>query len=174
MKTQEFSALIYNNTDALHRHAMRFTADSDDANDLIQDTLIKALRFSHQFEKGSDLKAWLFVIMKNTFINDYRKKTKRASIITSEDNISSSHLMQSATRNAGEHQFLMRDIQLALSKLPEAYRIPFIRYFEGFKYEEIATELNIPLGTVKTHIHQARHLLKKQLKNYKDDAFRSK
>ena len=167
MKTATFSSMVTAHANQLHAHALNFTRDSEDANDLVQDTLIKALRFKEGFQEGSNFKGWLFVIMRNTFINDYRKTARKNSVITTEEEISSAHLTGSASKNAAEHKFAMQDIQNALNALPEAYRIPFVRYVEGYKYHEIADELEIPLGTVKTHIHQARQELKKKLKIYR-------
>ncbi|KQM77856.1 RNA polymerase subunit sigma [Pedobacter sp. Leaf216] len=167
MKTATFSSMVSSYADHLRAHAMKFTRDLDDADDLVQDTLIKALRFKESFEKGSNFKGWLFVIMRNTYINDYRKKARKNSVITTEEEISSMHLYKSATTNVAENRFAMQDIQNALNNLPEAYRLPFVRYVEGYKYHEIADELEIPLGTVKTHIHQARMELKKRLKQYR-------
>ncbi len=167
MKTATFSNMVTAHTDQLYAHAMKFTRDTEDANDLVQDTLIKALRFKEGFEKGSNFKGWLFVIMRNTFINDYRKKAKKNSIITIEEELSSAQLAGNASHNGAEHKFAMQDINNALHRLPEAHRLPFVRYVEGYKYHEIADELGIPLGTVKTHIHQARLELKKMLKIYR-------
>ncbi len=151
----------------LRLHALKFTKDLDDANDLLQDTLVKATRFAEKFDEGTNIKGWLFVIMRNTFINTYRKTQRYRDHIVQVEEISSANLCQSATANRAESKFAMEDIKNALNKLPEAYSLPFIRYFEGYKYHEIADELGIPVGTVKTHIHQARLQLKKNLKQYK-------
>jgi len=167
METATFSSMVTAHANQLHAHALNFTRDAEDANDLVQDTLIKALRFKEGFQEGSNFKGWLFVIMRNTFINDYRKNARKNAIITTEEEISSVHLSGSAADNGAEHKFAMQDIHNALNGLAEAYRMPFVRYVEGYKYHEIAEELEIPLGTVKTHIHQARIALKKKLKLYR-------
>ncbi|RZL39800.1 MAG: RNA polymerase sigma factor, partial [Pedobacter sp.] len=91
----------------------------------------------------------------------------KKEVITVEEDLTSAHLVKSATRNGGEQTFAMQDIGKAMNSLKDEYRIPFQRYFEGYKYEEIAVEMNIPIGTVKTHIHQARLGLKKYLKIYR-------
>ncbi|MBO9676048.1 MAG: RNA polymerase sigma factor [Sphingobacteriaceae bacterium] len=166
MNRTEFSKLVIINSSSLQMHAMQFTRDLDDANDLVQDTLVKAIRFFHKFQEGTNLKGWLFVIMRNTFVNQYRSGSRRKSIMTSEEEINDSSLTHSAEHNAAENKLLMDDINKALSKLPDQYKIPFIRHFEGYKYHEIAKELGLPLGTIKTHIHQARIILKKQLEKY--------
>lgn len=129
--------------------------------------MIKALRHYGQFQPGTNMKAWLFVILKNTFINIYRKNVKKQDIISQQEDLSSATLLRSSTSNAAVGSFVMGDIKKALNALPQAYAIPFTRYVEGYKYEEIAHELDIPIGTVKTRIHAARELLKKRLQVYK-------
>jgi RNA polymerase sigma factor (sigma-70 family) len=167
MTAKEFSLHVSPHAKALYAHALKFTKDVEYANDLLQDTLVKALRFFKDFEEGTNIKGWLFVIMRNTFINEYRRRAKKMAVVTQEEEISSEHLMNSATSNLAEGHFAIGDIQKALSCLSDAYRIPFVRYVEGYKYEEIAQELSIPLGTVKTRIHQARETLKKKLVMYR-------
>ncbi|MCX2574776.1 RNA polymerase sigma factor [Pedobacter sandarakinus] len=166
MTQSEFSQQASALTPLLRQFAMRYTNDNEDANDLIQDTMMKAIKYYAQFEPGSNLKAWLFTILKNTFINNYRKKTKANALITQNDEISSVDLSYSASRNEAEGTFIMKDIRKAIDTLPESYAKPFISFFEGYKYHEIAEELNIPIGTVKTRIHVARTLLKDYLKSY--------
>lgn len=169
MNQFEFSRAANGHSIALHSHAMRFTSDEEDAKDLVQDTLIKGIRFCSKFNEGTNIRGWLYVIMRNTFINNYRKMQKKQSVIDTEEELSSAQLLTSADRNGSVGKFAMDDIQRALRCVPAIYRVPFLRYFEGYKYDEIALEQSIPLGTVKTHIHQARHLLKKYLKQYRPD-----
>lgn len=166
MTQTEFSNCVSLHARSLRSHALNFTKDPDDANDLLQDTLLKATRFAESFNQGTNIRGWLFVIMKNTFINNYHKTQKSRLRLVQEDEISSANLANSASVNEALSNFAVSDIKTALSNLPEMYVIPFIKYFEGYRYEEIAQELNIPIGTVKTHIHQARILLKKRLKRY--------
>jgi RNA polymerase sigma factor (sigma-70 family) len=153
---------------SLRSYAIHFTQNTEDANDLIQETLYKALKYSNLYQDGTNLKAWLFTILRNTFINNYRRNIKKRSLIHTSDDIHSSQLLKSSMRNEGEKTFLVNDIFKALNKLEPAYRVPFMRFFEGYKYYEIADELNIPIGTVKTRIHVARKVLKKALKMYTD------
>ncbi|KIA96576.1 RNA polymerase sigma factor [Pedobacter kyungheensis] len=170
MDQNEFSLIAGEHAVALHMHALKFTRDEDEAKDLVQDTLVKGVRFCANFDRGTNVKGWLYVIMRNTFINDYHKAQKRQTIIGQEEELSSPNLLKSSTQNASVSTFMMEDIRKAMASVPETYSYPFRRYFEGYKYEEISQELGIPLGTVKTHIHQARSLLKKYLKNYRDGA----
>ncbi|WP_316797774.1 RNA polymerase sigma factor [Pedobacter frigidisoli] len=164
MTQQEFSETISLHAPSLRSHALNFTKNSEDANDLMQETLLKATRFASKFEGGTNMKGWLFVIMKNTFINNYKKNQKTRDTTVQEDEITSANLHYSATSNDSVGSFAMQDINVALAQLPQKYAVPFIRYFEGYKYHEIADEMKIPLGTVKTYIHEARILLKKNLK----------
>lgn len=166
MTQKEFSETISVHASSLRLHALNFTRDPEDANDLLQDTLLKATRFVSNFQDGTNIKGWLFVIMKNTFINNYRKHPKTRDVTVQEDEITSANLYYSATTNGSVGSFAMQDINRALSMLPERYSSPFVRYFEGYKYHEIAEEMQLPLGTVKTYIHEARILLKKYLKQY--------
>lgn len=166
MTQLEFSTLIVRQSSSLKTYALRFTRDMEDANDLVQETLLKAVTYHNNFKEGTNINGWLYTIMKNTFINGYRKFVKTASIITKTDEISSQQLSYSASNNKAENKFMMDDIQQALKALPQEYYIPFTMYFEGYKYHEIAADLDIPIGTVKTRIHGARKLLKKTLSSY--------
>ena len=139
-----------------------------DALTSLQDTIIKAIRYHELYKPGTNLKGWLYTIMRNTFINDYRRGTKKNALIDTSEDLSSYQLHNSAERNQGENKFVMEDINNAMEQLPSDYAVPFLRYFEGYKYHEIAEELQIPIGTVKTRIFMARQSLKSQLKMYSD------
>jgi len=167
MKAKEFAREAEKVERLLFSHAMTFTRDEDDAKDLVQETMLKGVRFCERFDPATNLKAWLFVIMRNTFINNYRKAKAKQELITTEEEITYAQLAKSASSNGAVSSFALGDIGKAMDSLTDAYRIPFQRYFEGYKYEEIAAELGIPLGTVKTRIRQAREQLKKYLKMYR-------
>ena len=162
----EFNTMVLRQASSLRSYALHFTHDADDANDLVQDTMLKAITYYNKFKEGTNLKGWLYTIMKNTFINNYRRFVKISSFVTKSDDISSANLMYSATKNQGEPKFVMEDIKNALGKLPDEYYVPFTMHFDGHKYHEIAEHLTIPIGTVKTRIHVARKILKKGLKAY--------
>jgi RNA polymerase sigma-70 factor, ECF subfamily len=150
--------------------AIRLTGDVTDAEDLIQETMFRALSNEERFQTGTNLKAWLFTIMKNIFINNYRKKVKRNTIVDTTDNMF--YINSSAeTVNDGERSFVMNDIMQAIQKLSPDFRVPFLMHYKGYKYHEIAEKLNLPLGTVKSRIFFARKELKEQLAVY-GEAFR--
>jgi RNA polymerase sigma factor (sigma-70 family) len=169
-----FNSQICGHRASLMQSAVKFTGNSDDADDLVQDTLIKAIRYETMYKEGTNLRGWLFTIMKNTFINNYRSLLKKKSVLVTNNDLLAYPLPAYASRNKGEARFTMEDINKAIHNLLPAYSIPFLRYFEGYKYHEIANELDIPVGTVKTRIHIARKLLKADLKMYKDDFARLK
>ncbi len=162
----EFNTLVIRQATSLKTYALHFTHDLADAEDLVQDTMLKAITYYNKFKEGTNLKGWLYTIMKNTFINNYRRIVKINSFVTKSDEIPSNHLLFSSTVNQGEAKFVMADIKDALGALPDDYRVPFNMYFEGYKYHEIADHLEIPIGTVKTRIHVARKNLKSRLKVY--------
>ena len=135
----------------------------DEADDLVQETLLKALINRDSFKESSNISAWLYTIMKNTFINRYRKWTKATSIISQSESLTSAQLCYSANYNHSDNKFLKKDIDEAMASISSDYCLPFTLYFSGFKYHEIAAQLNIPIGTVKTRIHMARKLLKQKL-----------
>lgn len=167
MNKFEFNSLVIHHSDSLKSYARNFTKDNEDANDLVQETMLKAITYFSNFRDGTNLKGWLYTIMKNTFINNYRRINKTNSLITKEEEISAANLVVSSTKNMGENKFVMEDINIALNNLSEDYYTPFTMYFEGYKYHEISEQLSIPIGTVKTRIHVARKAMKKTLSCYK-------
>ena len=162
MTVINFQSEVKTATVVLKPHAMRLTRDINDAEDLIQETIVRALTNEDKFQEGTNIKAWLFTIMKNIFINDYRKKSKRNTVIDTTDNLY--YLNASTTiSNAGERAFVMNDIRNALMKISNELRVPFLMHYKGYKYHEIAEQLNLPLGTVKSRIFFARKELKDML-----------
>lgn len=154
----------------LYHYALKFTNNHDDVNDLVHDTILKAMRFRASYQPDTNLIAWLYTIMRNTFINDFRRKNRRNLLINTTESLTYVQLKSSATQNLAEKSLVMEDIHKAFEKLPAVYAVPFLRYFEGYKYYEIAEELDIPVGTVKTRIHMARKYLKKKLVMYGEAA----
>jgi RNA polymerase sigma-70 factor (ECF subfamily) len=130
---------------------------------------MKAWANKHRFNPGTNLKAWLYTIMKNTFLTDYRRKRRRQTYVDLTDN--NHYLNFNSMEPNGEEadaNLSVDEINLAIDELPEAYRTPFRSFLEGFKYEEISEALGLPLGTVKNRIFLARKELKEKLSYYHD------
>lgn len=166
MTAIEFTFNLDKVSKSLKPFAMRLTRDSEDANDLIQDTLLKAFTNYEKYTEGTNLKAWLYTIMKNTFITNYQRLLRRNTFIDSSDNLHFLNSVESALDNGAERSFMLDDINTAISKLDATYQDPFMMHFRGFKYHEISDRLQIPIGTVKNRIHIARKELKSILRIY--------
>jgi RNA polymerase sigma factor (sigma-70 family) len=159
----------------LKGYAMKLAQDVEDANDLVQETMLKAIRNRDKFADGTNLKGWLYTIMKNIFINNYRRMVNSNIITDDTENQYYINSKNNTDKNGAETRLAMSDIQRALDNLSENLRKPFMLSFQGYKYEEIASQLRIPLGTVKIRIHNARHKLQDALTNYgKDYGLQSK
>ena len=166
MTVIEFNYSISEMTGSLKPFALKLTKDMEDANDLIQETLMKAYNNKEKFSKGTNLKAWLYTIMKNTFISNYQRNLRRGTFIDTTDNLHFINSSNSKIENRADGNFALRDIHSAIDALADVYKTPFMMYFRGFKYHEIAERLEIPIGTVKNRIHVARKKLKQKLKTY--------
>jgi RNA polymerase sigma-70 factor (ECF subfamily) len=166
MSTTEFNQMLVSNADFLKPFAINLTRDTEAANDLYQETLYKALANREKYNVGTNIKAWLFTIMRNIFINNYRRKAKQKTIFDNSSNDFLLNQKQATISNAAEGSLRMKEIQEAIQQLPEIFKTPFLLYFDGYKYNEIAEALNEPLGTIKSRIHFARKLLKEQLSRY--------
>ena len=166
MTALEFGYHIESLTPALRPFALKLTKDSDEAKDLLQDTILKAYTNREKFAEGTNLKAWMYTIMKNTFITNYQRMMRRNTFIDTTDNLHFINSTDSLTVNGAIGNFTMNDIDEALENLQDTYKVPFLMYFRGFKYHEIAERLNIPIGTVKNRIHIARKELKSYLTVY--------
>jgi RNA polymerase sigma-70 factor (ECF subfamily) len=129
----------------------------------MQETIFRALANRDKYNVGTNVKAWLYTIMRNIFINNYRRKAKQNTIFDKTPNDYLINYNQATIDNSAEGQIKMKEIQAALQELPEIFKKPFVLYYEGYKYHEIAEMLEEPLGTIKSRIHFARKLLKSQL-----------
>jgi RNA polymerase sigma factor (sigma-70 family) len=166
MSTVEFNQMLVNNAEFLKPFAITLTRDTETAKDLFQETLYRALANKDKYNVGTNIKAWLYTIMRNIFINNYRRKVKQNTIFDSSPNDFLIDHNQVVIANAAESTLQLKDIQQAIHNLPEIFRNPFLLYFDGFKYHEIAEMLTEPLGTIKSRIHFARKLLKNQINRY--------
>jgi RNA polymerase sigma-70 factor (ECF subfamily) len=166
MSTTEFNELLLSNANSLKPFAISLTRDNEVAKDLFQETLYKALSNHDKYNAGTNIKAWLYTIMRNIFINDYRRKAKTKTIF---DNTADDFLINSGSvtvNNTAETTIQLKEINEAINTLPEIFKTPFLLYFEGFRYHEISEALQEPLGTIKSRIHFARKLLKEQLNRF--------
>ncbi len=160
MSTIEFNGRFEGMSKLLHAFAYNLTKNTEDAKDLFQETSFRALTNKDKFRPGTNFKAWLFTIMKNIFINNYRKKVRANTIMDSTDN---NYYLNSGTAviaNGAESNIMMEELTGMIDGLEDGIRIPFMMHYEGFKYQEIAEELDLPLGTVKSRIFFARKEMK--------------
>lgn len=166
MSGTEFNGLILNNADYLKPFALTLTRDYESARDLMQETMLRALVNKEKYHVGTNIKAWLYTIMRNIFINDYRK-TKKYTIV--RDDSSNEFILnsrQSVVANDAEAGMGLKEIKENIEQLPVIFKDPFILYYEGYKYNEIANIYKEPLGTIKSRIHFARKLLKQQMSRH--------
>ena len=157
MSTQEFNSLVIGNADGLRPFAITLTKDYEAAKDLCQETLCKAFTYRDKYEPGTNIKAWLFTIMRNIFINEYRRNARKKLVMEA--------VKQSATPYAlsSEMSVRLREINSAIHYLPAIFKKASLLYLHGYKYHEIALALNEPLGTIKSRIHFAKKMLQKQI-----------
>ncbi len=160
--------------DACYTFAYHLVYNEADANDLVQETYLKAYRFIHSYQEGTNAKAWLFRILKNAFINQYRKRSRQPNKVDLEDFITyhdteeGSNLSGYSDLRTDMFDAMMGDeVTLAINKLPPDFKLVILLCdIEGFTYEEISKIVNIPIGTVRSRLHRARNMLKEQLKEY--------
>ena len=164
-----FDVQMISEIQPLKNYALSLTHNSEDSNDLVQETMLKAYRYKDKFEEGTNLRGWLYTILKNSFINNYRRDAKRSTFLDSTDNTYFIDLPSHRTENQAELKFIRQDLEYAVDELPMELRITFTLNVEGYKYHEIAEELNIPIGTVKTRIFVAKRILREKLANYGEE-----
>ncbi|MEP6582784.1 MAG: RNA polymerase sigma factor [Ginsengibacter sp.] len=166
MSTVEFDQLLLHNSDFLKPFAITLTRDNERAKDLVQETMYRAVANREKYNFGTNIKAWLYIIMRNIFINDYRKKIKQNVILDATPNDFLLNHNQLSVINLAESKLKLKEIEKEIYHLPNIFKTPFVLYFEGYKYHEIAGILEEPLGTVKSRIHFARKLLKEKLSRF--------
>lgn len=165
MSTLEFYNLLDKQTQTLQNFAYSLTRDQEDAKDLCQETAFRALSNKDKFQTGTNFKAWLITIMKNIFINNYRRKVKGGIVSDNSENQYYLNSINNSVMNRGDSDIIMKELNAMVESLDDSLRIPFLRYYHGFKYQEIADELQLPLGTVKSRIFFARKALKGMIGN---------
>ncbi|MBQ1268825.1 MAG: RNA polymerase sigma factor [Muribaculaceae bacterium] len=150
----------------LFSFAYKLTADSEEAHDLLQDTTLKALDNESKYSDNSNFKGWLFTIMRNIFINNYRRTVRERTVIEGTEDLYQLNFQQ-PTNSTPEGTYAVNEITQIIDSFSEDYRKPFSMYVAGYKYEEIAEILDIPLGTVKSRIFTTRQKLRSILKDYR-------
>lgn len=170
---KEFEQQTLPHMEVLYNYALRTTGNREDANDLLQETFLKAYRFWDKFEQGTNLRAWLFRIMKNTYINSYRKEVKEPETVDYDEIEGFYNLIRDQSSDDNDlqekmfGQLLDDDVSHALESLPEEFRtVVILCDIEGLAYEEIAEFLQVPVGTVRSRLHRGRKLLYTHLYNY--------
>jgi RNA polymerase sigma factor (sigma-70 family) len=163
MTAIEFNSRILGEKQSLKNFALSLTKNLDDALDLVQDTYVKAITYREKFEPSTNLRAWLFTIMKNTFINSYRRAVKTKQILQTNADLAMAKAWKNNHQDLTESRLAAKDIMGKIENLEDQYKIPFTRYYTGYKYEEIAQEMELPLGTVKSRIFLARKILMEKI-----------
>jgi len=162
MSTIEFNSKFEQMNGVLNSFAYNLTKNIEDAKDLFQETAYRAMINRDKFMPGTNFKAWLFTIMKNIFINNYRKKAKSNTIVDTTDNLYYLNSGSTTVYNQAESNIMMKELNGMVESLDDSLKVPFVMHFEGYKYQDIAEKLSLPLGTIKSRIFFAR----KELKDY--------
>lgn len=166
MTAIEFNNQLLSHQNVLKYFALKLTTDMDDAEDLLQETFLKALKYRDKFEEHTNLKSWLYTIMKNTFINNYRRSVRKRNIMTSADDKDYIRPAAHVSPVSPESVYNHKEIAKKVESISDDCRVPFKMHYEGYKYKEIAEALDLPIGTVKSRIFLARQKLTKALKDY--------
>ena len=153
--------------DDLLRFAYKLTSDREEANDLLQETSLKALDNEEKYTPDTNFKGWIYTIMRNIFINNYRRKVRSATIIDTTEDLYHLNLSQESGLETPEGTFATKEISKAINEFTDEYKVPFTMYVAGYKYSEIAEHMNLPLGTVKSRIYFARKRLQNTLQDYR-------
>ena len=166
MTSPDFNNKLIMLKDHMERYALSLTYNREDAKDLLQETYLKALTFKDKFVEFTNLKAWVFTIMKNTFINNYRRNVKENTIIDGTKDLYYLNQPHDKGFISPESNYSEGEIEKTIDSLEDEFRLPFRMHLEGFKYKEIADELGLKIGTVKSRIFFTRQKLMLMLKDY--------
>lgn len=166
MTQLQFHTALLGQQERLLFYAISLTSDTDKAHDLLQETFLKALIYSDKFTQNTNFKAWVCTIMKNTFINNYRRNMNTKNTFDIANNEFHLNIEKDKGYSTPESIYNSKEIIKCINALKADYQIPFNMFLEGFKYKEIAEELNLPLGTVKSRIFFTRKKLEMSLKEY--------
>ncbi|MCH5223086.1 MAG: RNA polymerase sigma factor [Muribaculaceae bacterium] len=168
MKTNEtFKQRVLGLQNNLLSFAYQLTTDKEQARDLLQDTTLKALDNEEKYVDNVNFKGWIFTIMRNIFINNYRQTVRKATVIDQTEDLYHLNISQDSGLTSPEGSYAVKEINQALDSFTDDYRIPFNMYVAGYKYNEIADKMGLPLGTVKSRIFFARKRLREQLQDFR-------
>ena len=168
MKTKEsFTSRLLGLQNNLLSFAYQLTSNREAAQDLLQDTTLKALDNEEKYVDNTNFKGWIFTIMRNIFINNYRQNVRKATVIDQTEDLYHLNISQDSGLNTPEGSIAVKEISETLNSFSDDYRIPFNMYVAGYKYNEIAEKMGLPLGTVKSRIFFARKRLQVLLKDYR-------
>lgn len=163
MTNQQFTNNVQELENLLFAFALRLTRSRQDAEDLMQETTIKAFRHKEKFTVGTNFKSWISTIMRNTFINNYRKAKSRRHINQSADELTYSIESSNSVGNSGEDNLRMEELKRMMQSMRDIYSVPFMMFYQGYEYKEISEYLEIPIGTVKSRIFLARAKMKEMI-----------
>ena len=166
MTSSVFQSRLLDLQSNLLNFAYMLTSNRDDAYDLLQDTTIKVIESEDKYVDNVNFKGWVFTIMRNIFINNYRKMSRQATVVDTTEDLYHLNLPQESGFETPEGSFAAKEISDAINSFDDDYRIPFSMHVQGYKYNEIAEKMNLPLGTVKSRIFFARQRLQEMLKDY--------
>lgn len=167
MRTANFAQDLLSVQTELLNFAYKLTADREEANDLLQETSLKALDNEDKYTAETNFKGWIYTIMRNIFINNYRKALRDQTYVDQTDNQFYLNQNIDIEGDSTEGSYDLKEIRRIVNALPKEYRIPFSMYVSGFKYREIADKLGLPLGTVKSRIYFTRQKLQEELKDFR-------
>ena len=162
----EFTQGILDIQPDLHRFAYKLTAAREEANDLLQETSLKALDNEDKFDPDTNFRGWMYTIMRNIFINNYRKIVREQTFVDQTDNQYHLSMPQDSGFASTEGAYDLKEMHRIVNALPRDYKVPFSMHVSGFKYREIAERLGLPLGTVKSRIFFTRQKLQDELKDF--------
>lgn len=167
MRTANFAQDLLSVQTELLNFAYKLTADREEANDLLQETSLKALDNEDKYTAETNFKGWIYTIMRNIFINNYRKALRDQTDVDQTDNQFYLNQNIDIEGDSTEGSYDLKEMRRIVNALPKEYRIPFSMYVSGFKYREIADKLGLPLGTVKSRIYFTRQKLQEELKDFR-------
>ena len=167
MSSSDFKTKVLGLQPNLLNFAYMLTSNRDDAYDLLQDTTLKVLNNQEKYVENTNFKGWVFTIMRNIFINNYRRVVRSATVIDQTEDCYHLNLSQDSGIESPEGSYAASEITAAIAEFPEKYRVPFSMHVQGYKYNEIADEMGLPIGTIKSRIFFARQELQQRFADYR-------